>query len=59
MALGIRVAVDAVVVEPLAVDVGSALAKDIVVGMKGVGVAVEEPCEDETTAAMPLAIWLT
>lgn len=33
--------------------------EDTVVGINGVGVAVEEPCEDETSAAMPLAVRLT
>lgn len=66
MAPGLSVALDEVVEEPLAVDVGSVLAEDdgrdvedTVVGINGVGVAVEEPCEDETSAAMPLAVRLT
>lgn len=42
----------------LAEDVGSDV-EDIVVGIKGVGVAVEESCEDEGPDAMPLAVRLT
>lgn len=66
MAPGLSVALDAVVDGLLAVDVGSLLAEDvgedvddIMVGIKGVGVAAEESCEDETPAAMPLAVRLT
>lgn len=66
MAPGLRAGLDVVVDDLLAVDVGSVLVEvvvgyveDIVVGMKGVGVAVEEPCEYETPAAMPLAVRLT
>ena len=63
MAPGLSVALDTVV---NAVDVGSVLAEDIggvvediVMGIKGVGVAAEEPCEDETLSAMLLAVRLT
>lgn len=66
MAPGLSVELDAVVDVSPAVDVVSVLAEDvggnvedIVVGIKGVGVAVEESCEDETPAAMPLAVRLT
>ena len=66
MAPGLSVALDAVVDELLAEDVGSVLgeeveedSEDIVVGIKGVGVAVEDPCDDETPAATPLAERLT
>lgn len=61
MAPGLNDALDAVVDELAVADVGSVLAEDedIVVGIKGVGVAAEEPCEDEPLAAMPLAVRLT
>lgn len=41
----------------LAEGVGAGV-KEIVVGIKGVGVPLE-PCEDETPATMPLAVRLT
>ena len=66
MAPGLNVALDVVVDELLAGNVGSVLweeveddSEDIVVGMKGVGVAVEDPCDDETLTATPFAERLT
>ena len=66
MAPGLSFALDVVVDELLAGAVGSVLgeeveddSEDIVVGMKGVGVAVEDPCDDETLAATPFAERLT
>ena len=66
MAPGLSVALDVSVDELLGEDVGSVLgeeveenSEDIVVGMKGVGVAVEDPCDDETPAATPFAERLT
>lgn len=63
MAPGLSVALDPFVDELAAVDAGSVLAEDVggdvsetVEGMKGVGVAVDEPCEE---AAIPLAVRLT
>ena len=66
MAPGLSVALDVVVDALLADDVGSVFgeeveedSEDIVVGMKGVGVAVEDPCDDETPATTPFAERLT
>ena len=66
MVPGLSVALDVVVDDLLAEDVGPMLGEEveddsvnIVVGMKGVGVAVENPCDDETPAATPFAERLT
>ena len=66
MAPGLSVALDVVVDELLAEDVGSVLgekveedSEDIVVGMKGMGMVVEDPSDDETPVATPFAERLT